>query len=120
MREVNAVLESLQKDPLTMDSNRLAADLGNSVSTAEKDGESVGRFPSVRHEYLLGLIGRPHFPAQAQVEEREDRRRFDWDRWSTILMAFAKRRAESPSAAGRSVIYNRKSNWPKTEPWGCH
>ncbi len=39
-----------------------------SVSAAEKDG---GRFPTVRHEHLLGLIGRSNFPAQAQAEERE-------------------------------------------------
>ncbi len=71
------------------------------MSTAEKDGESVGRFPSVRHEYLLGLIGRSHFPVQAQVEEREDRRRLDWDRGNTIFTSFTKREAESPSAAGR-------------------
>ncbi len=55
------------------------------MSTAEKDGESVGRFPSVRHEHLLGLIGRSHFPGQAQVEEREDRWRLDWDRENTIF-----------------------------------
>ncbi len=29
-----------------------------SVSAAEKDGEREGRFPTVRHEHLLGLIGR--------------------------------------------------------------
>ncbi len=29
-----------------------------------------GRFSTVRHEHLLGLIGRSHSPAQAQVEER--------------------------------------------------
>ncbi len=38
----------------------------------EKDGESGGRFPTVRHAHLLGLIGRSHFPAQAQGEESED------------------------------------------------
>ncbi len=41
------------------------------VSAAEKDGKSKGRFPKVRHEHLLGLIGRSHSPAQAQAEERE-------------------------------------------------
>ncbi len=45
-----------------------------SVSAAEKDGESGGRFPTVRHEHLFGLIGRSHFPAQAQAEESEKRR----------------------------------------------
>ncbi len=34
-----------------------------SLSAAEKDGESGGRFPMVRHVHLLGLIGRSHFPA---------------------------------------------------------
>ncbi len=43
-----------------------------SVSAAEKDGESGRRFPTVRHAHLLGLIGRCHFTAQAQVEESED------------------------------------------------
>ncbi len=42
-----------------------------SVSAAEKDGERGGRFSTVRHEHLLGLIGRSNFPAQAQDEERE-------------------------------------------------
>ncbi len=55
-----------------------------SVSAAEKDGESGGRFPTVRHAHLLGLIGRSHFPAKAQVEESEDRRWLDWDRGKTI------------------------------------
>ncbi len=40
-----------------------------SVSAVEKDGESGGRFPTVRHAHLLGLIGRSHFPAKAQAEE---------------------------------------------------
>ncbi len=43
-----------------------------SVSAVEKDGEREGRFPTVRHAHLLGLIGRSHFPAQAQAEESED------------------------------------------------
>ncbi len=29
-----------------------------SVPAAENDGESGGRFPTVRHAHLLGLIGR--------------------------------------------------------------
>ncbi len=33
----------------------------------------------MRDENILGLIGRSHSPAQAQTEEREERRRFDWD-----------------------------------------
>ncbi len=33
---------------------------------AEKDGESGGRFPTVRHAHLLGLIGKSHFPTHAQ------------------------------------------------------
>ncbi len=43
------------------------------------DGESGGRFPIVRPEHLLGLIGRSHSPDQAQAEEREERRRLDWE-----------------------------------------
>ncbi len=42
-----------------------------SVSAAENDGESGGRFPTVRHAHLLGLIGRSHLSAKAQVEESE-------------------------------------------------
>ncbi len=44
-----------------------------SVSAAENDGESGGRFPVVRHAHLLGLIGRSHFSDQAQAEENENR-----------------------------------------------
>ncbi len=70
----------------------------------------------MRHAHLLGLIGRCHFSAQA--EESEDRRRLDWDREYTIFTSSVKRKAESPRAAGRSFMYNRKSNGPITEPWG--
>ncbi len=59
------------------------------MSAAENDGESGGRFPSVRHAYLLGLIGRPHFPAQAQAEESENGRWLDWDRGNTIFTSSA-------------------------------
>ncbi len=89
-----------------------------SVSAAENDGESGWRFPTVRHAHLLGLIGRSHFPAQAQAEESEDRRRFDWGRGNTIFTSSAKRKAESPRAVGRSFIFNRISNGPMTERWG--
>ncbi len=51
------------------------SDLRTSVSAAKKDEESGGRFPTVRHAHLLGLIGRSHFSAQAQAEEREERMR---------------------------------------------
>ncbi len=51
-----------------------------SVSSAENDGESGGRFPTVRHAHLLGLIGRSHIFVQAQAEESADSRRFDFDR----------------------------------------
>ncbi len=61
-----------------------------SVSAAEKDGESGGRFSTVRHEHLLGLIGRSHFPAQAQAEESEERKRLDWERGNTIFTSSAK------------------------------
>ncbi len=82
------------------------------MSAAENDGESGGRFPTVRHAHLLGLLGRSHFSAQAQAEVSEDRRRLDWDRGYTIFTSSAKRKAESPRAAGRSFMYNRKSNGP--------
>ncbi len=62
------------------------------ASTEEKDGERGGRFPTVRHEHLLGLIGRSYFSAQAQAEESEYRRRLDWDRWYTIFTSSAKGR----------------------------
>ncbi len=88
-----------------------------SVSAAEKDKERGGRFPTVRYEHLLGLIGRSHFPAQAQAEERKERRRLDWDRGNTIFKSSAKRKAESPKAVGRSFIYNRKRNGSMTDPW---
>ncbi len=75
-----------------------------SVSAAEKDGERGGRFPTVRHEHLLGLIGRSNFSSQAQAEESEDRRRLVWDRGNTIFTSSAKRKAKSPRASGRSFI----------------
>ncbi len=87
------------------------------MSAAEKDEESGVRFPAVRHAHLLGLIGISHFSAQAQAEESEDRRRLDWDRGYTIFTSSAKRKAESPRAAGRSYIYNRKNNGSMTELW---
>ncbi len=65
-----------------------------SVSAAENVGESKGRFPTVRHAHLLGLIGRSHFSAQAQAEESEDRRWLDWDRGYTIFTSSAKRKVE--------------------------
>ncbi len=68
----------------------------------------------MRHEHLLGLIGRSHFSAQA--EESEDRRRVDLDRWGTIFTSSAKRKAAPPRAVVRSFIYNRKNNGPMTEP----
>ncbi len=76
------------------------------MSAAEKDGESGGMFPTVGHAHLLGLIGRSTFPAQAQAEEREERKRLNWDRGNTIFTSSAKRKAESPRAVGRSFIYN--------------
>ncbi len=92
---MNAVLNSSQKDLRTMNSKRLAVFAASmqwadavkvvsrgtprsrtsvtwgirwSVSAVENDRESGGRFPTVRHAHLLGLIGRSHF------EESEDRR----------------------------------------------
>ncbi len=72
----------------------------------------------MRHAHLLGLIGRSHFPSQAQTEESADRRWLDWDRGSTIFTSSTKRKTELPRAVGRSFIYNGKSNGPMTEPWG--
>ncbi len=62
--------------------SRASVTKGNwwSVSAAENDGERGGTFPTVRHEYLFGLIRTSHSPAQVQAEEREERRRIDWDR----------------------------------------
>ncbi len=74
-------------------------DLGNSVVGVCR-GESGGRFPTVRHEHLLGSIARSHFPAQAHAEEREERRWLDLDRGNTIFTSPTKRKAESPRAAG--------------------
>ncbi len=96
----------------------MAWGIGWSVSAAEKDGESGGRFPTVRHAHLLGFIGGSHFSAQAKAEESEDRRRLDWDRGYTIFTSSAKRKADSSTAAGRSFVYHRTSNAPLTEPWG--
>ncbi len=39
--------------------------------------EMQGRFLTERHEYLLVLIGRSHFLAQVQAEDRKERRRLD-------------------------------------------
>ncbi len=88
-----------------------------SVSAAVKDKERRGRFPTVKYEHLLGLIGRSHFPAQPQAEERKERRRLDWDRGNTIFTSPAKRKASS-RAVSRSFMYNRKSNGSMTNPWG--
>ncbi len=41
------------------------------ASAAEQDGERGGRFPTVRHEHVLGLIDRSHSSAEAHAEERE-------------------------------------------------
>ncbi len=62
------------------------------MSVAETDGESGGRFPTVRYAHLLGLIDRSHFSAQAHAEEREDRRQVDWDRGYTIFTSTAHRK----------------------------
>ncbi len=72
----------------------------------------------MRHAHLLGLIGRSHFSAQAQAEESEDRRQLDWDREYTIFTSSEKRKEESPRAAGRSFMFNRKSNGLISEPFG--
>ncbi len=47
------------------------------ASAAEKDGERGGRFPIMRQEHLLGMLGRSHSPAQDMAEERKKRRRLD-------------------------------------------
>ncbi len=50
------------------------SDVGNRwdsiIGVSEERG---GKLPTVRHEYLLGFIGRTHCPAQVQVEGREIR-----------------------------------------------
>ncbi len=128
---MNAVYDSSQNDLRTMDSKRLAVfeasmqwgdtvkvvsrgiprsrtsvTLGIqwSVSAAEKDRESGGRFLTVRHAHLLGLIGRSHFSAQAQAKESDGSSRLDWDCGYTIYTSSTKMKAESPTAAGRSFI----------------
>ncbi len=53
----------------------------------------------MRHENLLGLIGRSHFPAYAQAEEREERRLLDWDCGNTMFTSFAKKESS------RWIIY---------------
>ncbi len=73
------------------------------MSAAENDGESGGRFPTVRHAHLLGLIGRSHFSAQAQAEEREDRRQVDWDRGYTIFTSSAKKESRIIES-GKKII----------------
>ncbi len=124
---LNAVLDSSQKDLRAMKSNRLAVFAASRqctdevkvvsggtprsrtsvnwgiwwlASAAGKGGEIGGRFPTVRREHLLGSIGRSHFPAQAQTEERKERRRLDWNYGNTIFTSSAKRKAESLKTAG--------------------
>ncbi len=68
------------------------------------------RWTFLRHDgvvEMLGMIGRPHSAAQGQAEESEERGLLDCDRGNTILTSSAKRKAESPRAVGRSLIYNR-------------
>ncbi len=115
---MNAVFDNSQKDLRTMNSKRQAVFAASvqwadavkvmsrgtprsrtsvtwgirwSVFAAENDGESGGRFPTVRHAHLWGVIGRSHSSAQAQAEESEDRRRLDWDRGYTIFTPSAKK-----------------------------
>ncbi len=47
--------------------NPQVSDVGNLV----KDRERGGRPQTVRHEHLLGLIGRSHFPTRAQAKRGE-------------------------------------------------
>ncbi len=86
------------------------------VSAAKNRRRKGGRFPTVRHENLSGFIGRSRSPTRAQAEEREEGRRLEWDHGNTNYMSFAKRKPESPRAAGGSFVYNRNSNGPRTEP----
>ncbi len=92
---INAVLDSSQEDLWTMKINclavfavslqctdevkvvsrgtprsRMSVTLGIwwLASAAKEDGERGGRFPTVRHERLLGLIGRSHSPSQTQAD----------------------------------------------------
>ncbi len=65
------------------------------MSAVEKDGESGGRFPTVRHAHFLGLIGRSHSLAQAKVEEIEDRRWLDWDRGTLARLGVGEGRTQT-------------------------
>ncbi len=83
--------------------SRTSVTWGNrwSVSAEEKDGERGERFPTVRHEHLLGLIGRSHFPAQAQAEEREDRRQLVDEFGYTAAILFHIIAYQTPHPFGR-------------------
>ncbi len=97
---IDAVFDNSQKDLRTMKGNRLAIFTASLqcidkakvvsrgiprsqtsvtrgiwwlVSATGNDGERGGRFPTVRHEHLLGLIGRSHSTAQTQADERKER-----------------------------------------------
>ncbi len=58
---------------------------------------------------MLGMIGRAHFPANAQAEESAERRWSDWDRGETIFTSSAKRKAESPRAESNVLHAREKS-----------
>ncbi len=65
---------------------RIVGDVGNSVV-----GVCCGERRRKRREVpdgeacTFGGVGRSHFSAQAQAEERKDRERLDWDHWYTIF-----------------------------------
>ncbi len=80
-RTANALLYSQWADAVKV----VSKEIRWSVSAMEKDGESGGRFTTVRHAHLFGLVGRSHFPAQAQAEESEDTMRLDWDRGNIMF-----------------------------------
>ncbi len=90
---INAVMNSSNKDLWTMKNNLLATIAASlqctdevkvvsrgtarswtyvtwSVSAAVIGGETGERFPTVSHERLWRLIGRPHSPVQSQWEGR--------------------------------------------------
>ncbi len=126
--EINTVWDKSIKDWRTMKSTRLAVFAASLQRTDELKNLARGiwwfgacrrerRRKAVKHEHLLGLIGRSHFPAQAQAEESQGRRRLDFDRGNTIFTSSVKRKVESPTAAGRSFIYNKKNNGSITKPW---
>ncbi len=79
---------------------------------------SGGRFPTVRHAHLLGLIGRSHFSAEAQTEESGD----EGDCIGIVGTPFSrhlqKGKQNHRERREGHICTTEKSNGPITEPWG--